>query len=134
MNEVCRGAFENGGETIGICLDMPGRIHSKFLTRSSHYTNLVKRQQELIRLGNGFISLPGGIGTIFEVAAVLSLKRKGEIPKNSPLIIVDSYFNIFINWMQKMKEEGFVNGEFLNLYTKAENPRETIDKLKKSFV
>src|SRR3989344_3567971 len=77
MNEVARGAYENKGETHGVCLNVKNRIHSSFLTTREMFDLLNPRQDKLLQIADGFISLPGGIGTLYEVVAVLALKRKG---------------------------------------------------------
>lgn len=133
MNEVMRGAFENGGETIGIRLNVPGRKHSEFVTKSMLFDNLNKRQEELLRIADGFISLPGGIGTFYEVFAVLALKRKQELDKNIPLLLVGGYYDRFENLMKQMYEEEFAESKIKSFYTKVETIEETLKEIKNYF-
>jgi uncharacterized protein (TIGR00730 family) len=133
MNEVCRGAYENKGKTIGICLNIKGRKHSKFLTSKELFTKLLPRLEKLIGMADGYIALPGGIGTLLEIVAVLGLKRKGEIPKAKPLILIDGVYKDFNNLIKSMEKEGFVYQGFEELYKLVRSPKEAILYLQNAF-
>lgn len=130
MNEVMRGAFENGGETIGIRLIVPGRKHSQYVTESLIFDDLNKRQTELLNIADGFISLPGGVGTFYEIFAVLALKRKHELDNNKPMILVDEYYNWFGLLMEKMFKEGFAEEKIKRFYSTVNSPEKAIVLLK----
>lgn len=134
MNEVMRGAYENGGETLGIRLNVAGRKHSEYVTKSLLFDNLNERQEKLLKIADGFISLPGGVGTLYEIFAVLALKRKGELDKRKPLILISEYFKEFEMLMETMYEEGFVEKEIKSFYRYAVSCEEVINLLKVSFI
>ncbi len=133
MDQVSRGAFEAKGETIGICIDLPGRIQSKFLTSQMIFDKLIPRQEKLISLGDGFLALPGGIGTLFEIAEILALKRKKDIPPDCPMILIDGYYNKLEPFFEKMQQEGFTNYDFPSLYALVNSPEGAIEALNKSL-
>ncbi len=130
MNEVMRGAYENGGETYAVRLNLTGKKHSEYVTKFSSFDDLNKRQEELLKIADGIISLPGGVGTLYEIFAVLALKRKGELDKNKPLILVDGYFDEFDTLMNKMYKEGFAEGKIKGFYTRVASPEEAVKLLK----
>lgn len=132
MNEAMKGAYENGGETLGIRLNIPGRKHSEFVTKSLLFDDLNKRQEELLEIADGFIALPGGVGTLYEIFAVLSLKRKGELDKRMPMILVDEYFEGFELLMSKLYQEGFAENEIKSFYIKVASCEEAVVLLKES--
>ena len=133
MNEVCRGAVENGGETFGICLTVVGRINSKYLTRQELFHHLNPRQERLLNLGDAFIAIPGGIGTHYEIFAVVALKRKLDIPVAKPMILVDGFFDPFTQLMEHIYKNGFAAMDVKKLYTIVKNPAEAIEILSKIF-
>lgn len=130
MNEVMKGAFENKGKTISICLDVPGRKHSIYASEKIIYENLNKRQEKLLGMADGFLVLPGGVGTFYEIFAVLALKRKGELDKNKPLIFVGGYYDEFDLLMNKIYKEGFAQEKVKSFYERAVTPEEAIKILK----
>ena len=107
MDQVSKGAQDNGGETVGVCLYIPNRIQSKHLSKQYLYYKLNSRQEKLISLADGFIALPGGIGTLYEITAILALKKKGEIKSETPFILIDGYYKDFQQLIEKMVENGF---------------------------
>ena len=129
MNEILRGAFENGGKTIGIRLLIEGRTHSTFVSEYILFKDLAPRQEKLLKMGDAFLALPGGIGTIYEIVAVLSHKRKGEILHTKPLILIDDYFLAFKRLMNKMVEEAFLNYDFGKYLQYSKSPQEAVASL-----
>ncbi len=130
MDRVMKGAFENGGETYAVRLNLTGRKHSEYVTNFISFDDLNKRQDELLKMADGIISLPGGVGTFYEVFAVLALKRKGEYDKNKPLILVGDYFSEFEKLMGKMFKEGFAQKDLKSFYTKVSFCEEAIKNLR----
>lgn len=133
MDQVSKGAYEAGGKTIGYCLDMPGRKNSRYLTEKHLYQQLNKRQETLIHSADGIISLPGGVGTLYEVFAVLSLKRKGEMDKKIPLILVDSIYQNLEKLLDGLVIDGLMDKEVKSYYKLVESAEEAVDKLKIFF-
>lgn len=130
MDQVSKGAYEAGGKTVGICLDMPGRKNSRYLTEKHLFQKLNIRQEELINSADGIISLPGGVGTLYEVFAVLSLKRKGEMDRKIPLILVDSIYQNLEKLLIILEQEGLMDREVRSYYSLVNSAEEAVDKLK----
>jgi hypothetical protein len=131
MDETMRGAHDAGGETIGVCLNIEGRIQSRFITKKILFDHLNPRQEKLLNISDSYIAIPGGIGTLYEVLAVLSLKRKLDIPVDSPLILIDEYFNGFRKFLDFMLEEGFVSSNVEKLFLMVKTPEEAVKELKR---
>ncbi len=131
MEEAMRGAFEAGGETIGVCLNFEGRKKSHYLTSSTEFDTLGPRQDKLIREGDAYIALPGGIGTMYEIFNILALKRLKEIPAEKPLILIGTYYKILDEMLRTVANEGFVEEKVFSLYTIVETPEKAIEILRK---
>ncbi|MBI2617267.1 LOG family protein [Candidatus Gottesmanbacteria bacterium] len=129
MNEVSRGAYEAGGHTIGICLEIAGRVNSNFLKEKELFHSLRERQLRLTSFADGFLALPGGIGTLYEITEILALKRKYEIEETKPLIILDGYYEEFYHLLEKMEREGFTPLYLNKMYTRVQTPEEAVEKL-----
>ncbi|MBC8446372.1 MAG: LOG family protein [Chloroflexi bacterium] len=90
MEALSRGAAEAGGHVIGATSDLfnPSQP-TPWLTEERRTPDLYTRLQTLISLGDGFIALSGGIGTLSEVTLVWSLLQVGQISPR-PLILLGS--------------------------------------------
>lgn len=129
MDAVSRGAYENDGKTIGICLNVAGRNHTKALSTKMTYDHLGPRQDKLISLGDAYLALPGGAGTLYEISAVIALKQKGELDPKKPLILISDFYKEFESAMRKMFQEGFVTRSLSELFYLENTPREAVDRL-----
>ncbi len=79
MDAVSRGASEGGGEAIGVTVDKWGAARSKYLTKEIKCETLFERILKLVDLGDGYVILPGGTGTLLELAAVWEFMNKNLI-------------------------------------------------------
>jgi uncharacterized protein (TIGR00730 family) len=130
MEEVLRGASENGGNTIGVSLNLPGRVQSKYASQNYGFDKLGPRQDKLIQLGEAYIALPGGVGTLYEILNVIALKRVNEIPPERPLILVCQYYSSLNDMIKEVVKAGFVEEEALNYFTLVDTPKEAAAALK----
>lgn len=91
MAESARGAKEAGGATIGVTMDRWGKAGNRWLDRRVHTRTLTERLTRLLELSDGYAVLPGGSGTLFELAAVWEYQNKRLMPPK-PIILVGSFW------------------------------------------
>jgi uncharacterized protein (TIGR00730 family) len=89
MGEVAKGARKYGGRTIGV---IPERLMSvEFIDHDSSEMHVVKDMRErkglIESLADGFIALPGGIGTLEELLEIWVGRYLGF--HNKPIAILD---------------------------------------------
>ena len=86
--------------------------------------NMTKRKELLFKLGDAFLILPGGTGTLEEVTEVLSWK----ILKlhNKPIIFLnlENYWSPLIKQFEKMIKNKFGNKNLQNQYQVIKKPKE----------
>ena len=76
MNAVSKGAVENGAEAIGITVDLWNASPSKYLTKQIKCGSLFERISKLVELGDAYIILQGGTGTLLELSVVWEMMNK----------------------------------------------------------
>ncbi len=95
--------------------------------------NMSKRKEYLFKLGDAFLILPGGTGTLEEVIEVLSWK----ILKlhNKPIIFLNfkNYWSPLINQFEKIIENKFGNKNLQNQFQVIKNPKE-LNKILQSWI
>jgi len=79
MEAVSRGVIENGGEATGVTLKYVSYLPNKYLTREIRCNYLFERIEKLISLGDGYIVLQGGTGTLLELASIWEFMNKNII-------------------------------------------------------
>lgn len=107
---VVRETFKNcGGEIVSSNIHkfVVGDLPDNFL-----YDNITQRQSKLIELGDFFLALPGGFGTLYELLEVIT---KNQIEEISKMVIIFNYKGIYDNLLNQIKvlqEEGFIKHDF----------------------
>jgi uncharacterized protein (TIGR00730 family) len=93
MLAAAKGAAEAGGEIIGVtCSAFKSSKANKYVTREIVTGSLDERLDTLVKLGRAYIVLPGGTGTLLELAKVWELKNKGFLNADKPIILLGEFF------------------------------------------
>ncbi len=110
MNAASKGAVENGGQAIGVTVDLWGATPSKYLTEEIKCKSLFERITKLVELGDGYVILQGGTGTLLELAVVWEFMNK-NLSKIKPVACHSSMWKEITGIMEKQIEhEGRKNG------------------------
>jgi uncharacterized protein (TIGR00730 family) len=131
MEAASRGAAESGGHVIGITCDEIEKWRplgpNPWVKEERRYPTLRQRLFALIDTCDAAIAMPGGIGTLAEIAEIWSQVQSQAIPPR-PIILVGS------GWKQTMTTLYSAQGDFIPLHyrtllTFAENSRAALDAL-----
>jgi hypothetical protein len=127
MEASARGAKENGGSTIGVVTKIFGAQANPYIDTTIVMDTLTSRLMKLVELGNGYVVLKGGTGTLLELAAVWEFMNKGIlIPK--PIVAFERFWSPIVSTMKnQLLEENRV--EATNYVTLVSTPKECVDKL-----
>ena len=82
------GAKQAGGRTIGVTCEAFGRgAANPYIDQEIRTPDLSSRLERLIELGDGYVVLPGGTGTLMELAAVWELQKKRLTSRKSVVLL-----------------------------------------------
>ena len=113
MGVIADTVLENSGEVIGIMPQflVDREISHKGITEFVIVDDMSERKTQLVDLGDAFIALPGGPGTLEEISQVISWVRVGK--KDAPCILmnVNGYYDFLEQYFDKMVEDGFLTKE-----------------------
>jgi len=79
--------------------------------------------------GDGFIAMPGGIGTFEELFEIMTLNQLGYITKPLALYNVGGYYDKLLSFLQFSVEEGFLKQAQLDLIIVSADPVELLDRM-----
>ncbi len=97
MLAAAKGAAEAGGEIIGVtCSAFRSGKANEYVTREIITDSLDERLETLVKLGRAYIVLPGGTGTLLELAKVWELKNKGFLKADKPIILLGEFWKPLI--------------------------------------
>lgn len=97
MVAVAKGAAEAGGEIIGVTCSAFKAAANEYITREIVTDSLEERLDTLLKLADAYVVLPGGTGTLLELALVWELKNKGFLNKDKPIILVGGFWEPLVD-------------------------------------
>jgi len=98
MLAAAKGAAEAGGQIIGVtCSAFKRGTANEYISREIVTHSLDERLDTLIKLGQGYVVLPGGTGTLLELAKVWELKNKGFLQQHKPIILIGRFWKSLID-------------------------------------
>ncbi len=89
MEAVCKGAKSAYGKTIGVVLNIPELIPNEYIDDIVIMENWVERLMELIALGDKYLILSGGSGTLVEISTVLEMMNKHLMKEKKMVFYTD---------------------------------------------
>ncbi len=110
MGAVADGALKHGGKVIGV---LPyflknKEIAHKNITELISVDTMHERKAVMNELCDGFITLPGGFGTMEELFEIMTWSQLGLHGKPIGLLNINGFYNIFNELIQSMVTKGFV--------------------------
>lgn len=119
MGIIADAALAHGGKVIGVIPDflMQREVGHRGLTQLVIVNSMHERKKRMADLADVFIALPGGWGTLDELAEILTWRQLGLIRQPIGLLNIDSFFTPLVEQMKIMSEKGFLNTANLNLLT-----------------
>ena len=132
MGAIADTMIEHGGEVIGV---MPQSLVDREvahpgLTRLEVVASMHDRKAMMAELSDGFIALPGGIGTLEEIFEVMTWAQLGFHKKPCALFNVEGYYDKMAAFLDHVVEEGFVKAEHRGILMNISEPAALIKTFK----
>ena len=78
-------------------------------------------------LGGAFIVLPGGVGSLDELAEIMASNQLGIINKPVGILNTEGYYDHLLSWFKKAVEEGFISSANLNELLVSDSPNQLVE-------
>jgi uncharacterized protein (TIGR00730 family) len=133
MEAANRGAYEAGGKSIGLSIELP---HEQFanpyispeLSFNFHY--FFMRKLWFAQIAKALIVFPGGFGTMDELWEMMTLSQTGKMPKHTLILIYGrKYWNDILN-LKGMLRWGTINQNEYDLLQFADTVDEAFDLIR----
>lgn len=113
MGVVADACLAAGGKVVGVIPRalLEWEVGHQGLTRLEVVDSMHTRKARMAELADGFIALPGGLGTFEELFEVLTWAQLGFHNKPVALLNVDDYYQPLIQLMERGVDEGFMKQE-----------------------
>ncbi|MEK7205331.1 MAG: TIGR00730 family Rossman fold protein [candidate division NC10 bacterium] len=128
MEAACKGAFEVGGKTVGLNIELSLEQESNpYTTISLHFHYFFVRKVMLVKYATAFVLLPGGFGTLDELFETITLIQTHKI-RPFPVILVGAhYWAGLLDWLrQQVVARGYLRGSDVDLLKVTDDPAEVV--------
>jgi uncharacterized protein (TIGR00730 family) len=131
MGVLSNAALEAGGEVIGV---IPGFLVERELAHSGLNDlrivgSMHERKALMSELSDGFITLPGGIGTLEEFFEILTWAQLGKHEKPCGLLNVAGYYDPLLAVFDHMLDKGFLSQSNRALLLVKSEPAKLLQRL-----
>ncbi|HEY6062944.1 MAG TPA: TIGR00730 family Rossman fold protein [Chitinophagaceae bacterium] len=130
MEAANRGAFENGGISVGCNIQLPfEQKPNPYLNKTITFEHFFVRKVLLVKYSYAFIIMPGGFGTMDEFFEILTLVQTKTVT-NFPIVLYGKgYYQPLMEMIEWMVERGTISKEDLSLVLLTDDEEEAMNHI-----
>ena len=130
MGVLADTVLENGGEVAGVITKQLFEQEAHLgLSELKIVESMQDRKKIMAQLADGFVALPGGLGTLEEIFEILNAYKLKIHNKPFGLLNIDNYFNKLIEFVDHSIHEEFLKKEYQEIIKISDNPTVLLNAL-----
>ncbi len=134
MEAANKGAYLNGGKSVGLNIDLPfEQFHNKYIDNDKllEFDYFFVRKVMFMKYSQGFIVLPGGMGTMDELFEAITLIQTDKIARFPIVLVGKSYWGGLVRWIKNtmLEKEHNIHSEDLNLFRLVDTAEEAVEHI-----
>lgn len=132
MGKVAQGVMQQKGKVIGV---IPEFLKRKEVVHLGLYelittANMHERKMKMQELSDGFITLPGGFGTLEELFEIITWSQLGLHQKPIGLLNTGGFYNDLLALLENMVRRGFLKMENYELLLVDDDIDKLLEKMR----
>ena len=128
MEAANKGAFSGKSPSIGLNIQLPHEQSSNdYQDISLNFRHFFSRKVMFVKYASAYVVMPGGFGTLDELAEILTLVQTGK-SRSIPIILVgEKFWRGLIDWMRdRFIDEGMISPGDMDLVQIVEDPEDVV--------
>ncbi|WGX95177.1 TIGR00730 family Rossman fold protein [Nocardioides sp. L-11A] len=128
MEAANRGAMEAGGESIGLGIELPWEAKlNDYVGFGLNFRYFFVRKMMFVKYSQGYVVLPGGLGTLDELFEAMTLAQTLKITQFPIVLMGVEHWQGLIDWMQgSMLEDARIKQSDLDMLTLTDDVDEAV--------
>lgn len=131
MEAANKGAKRGQGKSVGLNIELPFEQSSNIFIDQDKLINFdyfFVRKVMFVKYAQGFIVLPGGVGTLDELFEAITLIQTHKIAKFPIILVGVNFWEGLLDWIKEilLDKEKNISKEDLNLLSIVETPKEAV--------
>ncbi|MCU0771556.1 MAG: TIGR00730 family Rossman fold protein [Verrucomicrobia bacterium] len=132
MEAANKGAAQGRGRSVGLNIELP------FEQKPNRYANMpldfhyfFSRKVCFVKYSMGFVYMPGGFGTLDELAEVATLVQTERLPRFPLILFGKQFWSGLLRWMKSQMENhhGFISPGDLDLFTVTDSADQAVETI-----
>jgi uncharacterized protein (TIGR00730 family) len=131
MEAANKGAFAGKSASVGLNIKLPHeQSGNPYQDISLNFKYFFARKVMFVKYASAYVVMPGGFGTLDEMAEILTLVQTGKT-KRIPIILFGTEFWAgFLNWCETtLVEVGTISADDMNLIQITDDPQFVVDAI-----
>ena len=129
MEAANRGAFEAGGQSVGLNISLPQeQVANRYQTLSLNFHYFFARKVTFIKYATAIVCFPGGFGTMDEFFESMTLMQTLKVERYPLILMGSAFWKGLLAWVQDKMLDTYhnISAEDLDLFTLTDDPMEAI--------
>jgi uncharacterized protein (TIGR00730 family) len=138
MEAANKGAQEGGGASVGLNINLPfEQSHNQYidLEHIIDFDYFFVRKVIFVKYAQGFVIMPGGVGTLDELFEALTLIQTKKITKRPVVLVGREYWTGLVDWIEEVMlgQEQNISPEDMELFKIVDTGEEALDYINTFF-
>ena len=138
MEAANKGAKRGKGKSVGLNIELPfEQSHNQFIDNDKllNFDYFFVRKVMFVKYAQGFIVLPGGVGTLDELFEAITLIQTEKIGRFPIVLVGSSYWQGLFDWIKvtMLESEHNISPEDLDLFNIVDTPTEAVEIIEEFY-
>lgn len=135
MEAVNKGAFAGKSPSIGLNIVLPHEQRpNAYQDISLSFRHFFSRKVMFVKYASAYVVMPGGFGTLDELAEILTLVQTGKSRRIPIVLVGHAFWDGLLDWFRdRLAGEGMISPDELDLLQVVETPQEVVDVIEAFF-
>ncbi len=131
MGGASKGAFEAGGKSVGLNIELPMEQHpNHYQTNSLSFRYFFVRKVCFLKYSTAIIVYPGGFGTLDELCEVLTMIQTGKINRIPVILVGKDFWSGLLHWFKNvLVKEKTISPADMELFHLVDSAEEAVSYL-----
>ncbi len=138
MEAANKGAHSTGGKSVGLNIQLPfEQFYNPYIDmdKMMNFDYFFVRKVMFVKYAQGFVVLPGGMGTLDELFEAMTLIQTGKIARFPIVLVGSDYWSGLLDWIKDtmLEKENNISEGDLNLFRVVDTAEEAVDHIVKFY-
>lgn len=131
MEAANKGAYAGKSPSIGLNIQLPHeQIGNEYQNISLSFRHFFSRKVMFVKYAAAYVVMPGGFGTLDELAEILTLVQTGKTRRIPIILVHEPFWRGLIDWFRHtLIEEKVINPEDIDLIQIIDEPQAVVNAI-----